>query len=216
VPVRTGAGREGPLRRESAVITTALAAAALVLALAALSAAVTGRDAGFFMREPQDVLGGPWYAGSVALLNGLAWWTAGVAAALGAICFWRRGAAPYAVAASLSVLLCLDDILLLHDDFYPRLGVNELAASAVYMLVYLVYVPLARAIWTRRGWLGLLVTPLLLGTSVLADTVVQPLVGRELPLLEDGAKLAGAFVWATVQMRLVSLELKPGTAVGAR
>jgi hypothetical protein len=70
---------------------------------------------------------------------------------LGAICFWRRGAAPYAVAASLSVLLCLDDILLLHDDVYPRLGVDELAASAVYMLVYLVYVLLARAVTVQLG-----------------------------------------------------------------
>ena len=128
---------------------------------------------------------------------------------MGAICFWRRGADPYAVAASLSVLLCLDDILLLHDDVYPRLGINELLAGAVYMLVYLVYVLLARTIWTRRGGLGLLVTPLLLGASVLADSVVQPLLGRELPLLEDGAKLAGTFAWAAVQMRLVSLELKP-------
>jgi hypothetical protein len=196
-------------------VVLGLLVGAAVVGLALLGAGVTGRRVSFFMREAQDVLDGPWYAGSVSILNGLLWWTAATAALVAALVLRGRRALPFFFAAALSVLLALDDLLRLHDVVYPGFGLGERYVAVGYLSAYVAYAVFSRHLSARHGRVGLLLAVVLLGVSVGADYVLQPLYGRQL-LIEDSATTLGVAVWAAVQMHFALAELRPtpSTATG--
>jgi hypothetical protein len=202
--------RDG-LRSELPAVVVGLVVGAAVVGFAVLGAALSGSTAFFFMHEAQEVLDGPWYAGSVSVLTGLLWWTAATAGLVAALVLRGSAARPFAFAAGLSAVLAVDDLLRLHEIVFPQyLGLGEKYLTVGYLFAYLAYGYLSRHISARRGRVGLLLALGLLGFSAFADFVLQNLFGGEFTVLEDGSKTLGVAVWAAVQVHFAAAELRSG------
>lgn len=201
--------------KEAPVVAAGLAVGVLLVLLAPLGAAATGRTTFYFMHEAQEVLDGPWYAGSVSVLTALLWWTGAVAAGVAALVL-SDGRRAFAFAAVLSAVIALDDVLRLHDDVYPAFGLGEKYLAVGYLVLYGLYGYVSRDLSARWGRLGLATVVMLLGASAGIDYALQPLVGREVTLLEDGAKTLGAGVWAAVQVRFAVAEIRDAAGRDAR
>lgn len=96
-------------------------------------------------------------------------------------------------AGLLSMLLGLDDAFLLHEQFFPFIGIPEKAVYAIYacLMLYFLYRFRERILETEYPLLAAAL--LLFATSVLLD-VIQP-EGVDIFLIEDGAKLVGIMSW---------------------
>ena len=201
--------------RETPTVAGGLAIGLLLVLLASLGAAATDRTTFYFMHEAQEVLGGPWYAGSVSVVTGLLWWTGAVAAGVAALVLPddRR---PFAFAAVLSAVIALDDVLRLHDEVYPAFGLGEKYLAVGYLVLYVLYGYISRDLSAKWGRLGLATVVVLLGVSAGSDYVLQPLIGTEVTQLEDGAKTLGAGVWAAVQVRFAVAEIRDAAGLDAR
>lgn len=116
----------------------------------------------------------------------------------------------------LTVLLGLDDAFLLHESLFPRLGVPEKIVYSGYAAVVLVWLVRFRAAirHSEYGVLGLALA--CFGTSLTLD-VLEPAVGLDRFLFEDGAKFAGIVSWLTYFVSTAALALDgrgpPGRAV---
>lgn len=182
------------------LIGAAVAAAAAVLGLVLLGAAVTGHDVGMFTRDATTLAPRlPFYAGSVSVLNGVAW---GAVAAL-SLFVAHYGPAPLRrplrLLAALTVALLVDDTLMLHEEVGPSLGIPEPAFYGIYALTA------ATLTWSMRPHLGtgagaaFLLGATSLALSVLVDIDPGGITGATF-LREDGPKLLGAFLWVTVPL----------------
>lgn len=109
------------------------------------------------------------------------------------------------LAAVLGALICMDDLLMLHERVLPSAGVPELAVEAAYCLVGLA---LAHRAWVPARALTMLVLSMaLLGLSVGLDMaleiaafslpaelqarLVTPAGASAVTVVEDGAKFVG-------------------------
>jgi hypothetical protein len=185
------------IRPQLLIVLPPLALMALVLLYVAGASDGLPGGAAHVLREPQDVLDGEWYSGSLSTLGGLLWAISATALALVAL---RPGShrRTAAVAAGLSIAFALDDVFLIHDYLAPQVGISDKLVFAAYGLVGLWLLLRGRPFFVLHGWIGPLVAGGLLATSVGADYLLQELTGGgERPLLEDGSKLLGATVWAT-------------------
>jgi hypothetical protein len=139
---------------------------------------------------------------------GVLYWAVGAASCgLAAAVLWDR-AAPQpkarmlAQAALLTGLLGIDDLIMLHDSVFPRLGVPEMVTFGVYGLLGLAYLVLnLRLILQEEPWLFLAaVAFLLLSLGVDATDNKAQLLWKQ--LLEEGAKLMGIAGWCVWHARL--------------
>ena len=166
----------------------------------------TRAPVGLLTRDPQTTAEGPWYLGLASSLGIVGWSVAAALFAFGAAVVRSAGArdrqfATLAWAAALTVLLLLDDLLLIHDDIlYRAIGAEE-PVLAVYGVVFLAWLlvygsgvsgsarmPLALAV----GWFG---------ASVGVDLVWNSDSEWRL-VVEDGAKFVGIWLWAVFAMVL--------------
>lgn len=152
------------------------------------------------LRDPTATLDGAWYVGMFS--------TAGVAlwAATAAMCLVALAAAPPAqlkrllvAGAVVSLMLGLDDGLLLHETIKNNVGVPSMVTVGVYAVVALVlFVPLFGYISSRSDFAVLLVALVGFGISVALDFGGE--AGLPTPPLaevtEDVAKFLGIAVWA--------------------
>jgi len=179
------------------VITVAVGAGLLVIAAVAAASVVLDVPPQTFTRDPAALAPGlPFYGGSVSLLSAVVW---GAVASLAAFVAWAGGARlrrPLLLLAALAALLLADDALMLHETLGPRVGIPD---EAWYLLYATVAAVLA---WSVRGDLrtghG---AAFVLGGAFLAVSVGVDALNTETAvafLVEDGTKLLGALVWATV------------------
>ena len=164
----------------------------LLVTSVALVAWWTDTPAGIFTRDQSATTGTAWYTGSVSSLNLVLW---GVAAALATFVasLHRANRGGLLIFAGFSAVLLADDALLLHEFVGPRLQVPEplffvVYAAAAGMTVWL----LSPARAGTAGW------AVLLGGGLLAASIGTDIVVEDTFLLEDGLKLVGTMVWATV------------------
>lgn len=189
-------------------IGTAAAGAAAVLGVVLLGVAVSGDDVGMFTRDATTLAPHlPFYAGSISVLNGVAW---GAVASLSLFVGHYGPAAlrrPLRLLAALAVMLLLDDTLMLHEEVGPSLGIPEPAFYTVYALTA------ATLTWSMRRHLrtgvgaAFLLGAASLAVSVLVDVDPGGVTGATF-LREDGPKLLGAFLWVTVPL----LAWQPGVS----
>lgn len=138
---------------------------------------------------------------------GVLYWAVGAACCgLAAAVLWDRGPQPkvrmLAQAALLSGFLGIDDLIMLHDSVFPRLGVPEMVTFGVYGLLGLTYVIVNwRLIQREEPWLFLTAVGFLV-LSLAVDATGNE--GRDLwkHLLEEGAKLMGVAGWCVWHVRL--------------
>ena len=150
----------------------------------------TGELAEAFTREPQDYLDGKWYVGSMSNLGGIVWF--GCAAILAfastltsenrVLLFW---------AAILTFAMGFDDIFMLHDDIYPRLGIGDKEIAFIYALAAGATVILGIRKLPHGSSLALMGAIGFWGLSVVLDRYFNE--GDQ--FAEDGAKFVGICFW---------------------
>jgi hypothetical protein len=96
-------------------------------------------------------------------------------------------------AGLLSILLGLGDAFLLHEQFFPYIGIPEKAIYVIYGCLMLYFLYRFREHILRTEYLVLAAGLSLFAVSVLLD-VIQP-EGVDIFLIEDSAKLVGIMSW---------------------
>lgn len=149
--------------------------------------------------DPLAVTGGEIYIGFLSQV-GIFFWAASVA-----ICFFAASViageerAPlrsfFSKAGLLSLMLGLDDVFQLHEEFFPSLGVPEIITYIGYAGLTLLWLIRFRSIISITEYLLLGAAFLLFGVSVGIDTVNIHIKWHY--FLEDGSKFIGLLFWVT-------------------
>lgn len=144
---------------------------------------------------------------------GVLYWAVGAACCgFAATVLWGRGphlmALMLAQAALLTGFLGIDDLIMLHDSVFPRLGVPEKVTFGVYGLLGLAYlVANWRLILKEEPWLFLAAVGfLVLSLGVDATDNKAQLLWKQ--LLEEGAKLMGIAGWCVWHVRLANRAVR--------
>jgi hypothetical protein len=192
--------------RLALITMTAMSA---VIAVVVAVAQVSGASFDEFSRDPAAVLNGPQYTGYLSNL-GVLIWSVGASAALVASAALPRGTAARLLTAGggITALMIADDMFLLHEVVYPRLGIPQPAAAIIYAVLTAAFA------WHYRRRLG---SALLLiagaygfwGLSATLDTVVG-VSGSY--VIEDGAKFVGIGLWTVMLVRQTIIELRMALA----
>jgi hypothetical protein len=194
--------------RASRLVPGALGAGLLLLALVRLAASAVGEPVSSFTRDTIAVAGVPWYTGSVSLITNMVW---AAATALAVFVGWAAPRARRQMLAlgGFTLVLTVDDAMLIHDRIGPGHGVPEKVFPAVYgVLALLLLWEMLRAS-TRPVALTFVLGGALLAVSVAFDVVFHDLSF----LVEDGSKLLGALVWTTVPVLTYAAQ-RPSSGVG--
>ncbi|HEY4542466.1 MAG TPA: hypothetical protein VIG66_08855 [Noviherbaspirillum sp.] len=103
--------------------------------------------------------------------------------------------ARFALAAGLvTLLLGLDDAFMLHEQFFPFLGIPEKMVYVLYGVCVLAFLLRFRAQILQHDYLLLALALMLFALSVSLDWL-QP-EGIDIFLVEDGAKMTGILSWS--------------------
>jgi hypothetical protein len=175
------------------LVGAALAAGLLVLGLARLLAAAVGEPVSNLTRDAVAVADLPWYTGSVSLVTGMVW---AVASALSYFVAWAAPRARWRMLTLglFTTWLAMDDSMLIHDQIAPGHGVPEAIFLPLYAVLAL-FVLIAQLRSRSRVTTAVFVLgAALLGLSEAFDVVFH----NSTFIVEDGAKLLGALVWATI------------------
>jgi hypothetical protein len=175
------------------LVAGALGGGVLVLAFARLLAGAVGEPVSNLTRDAVAVANMPWYTGSVSLFTGMVW---AVASALSYFVAWavpsvRRQMLALGVFA---MWLAADDSMLIHDQIGPGHGVPEALFGPVYLVLALVVLRELLRTRSRVTTVVFVLGTALLGMSEAFDVVFH----NSTFIVEDGAKLLGAMVWATI------------------
>lgn len=183
-------------RYAAVAAVVALAAWGFVVAAVALGpddAVAAVRDLAVAVHQGDPT---PYYTGLISNAGVLVW-AAGAGllalAARASLPGHRRLALVHGVGAALTAFLATDDLVLLHDGFFPvYTGIPETAVLLAEAVALGAWVLLSLRVLRADPALPVLGLALaLFGTSVLLDVVD---IGR--PDLEEGAKLAGILAWS--------------------
>lgn len=156
-----------------------------------------------FTRDPLAIVDAPPYLGLLSNL-GITLWSAATAICLFSVSLLGKRGAPGGVRAFvllgglISLLLLLDDLYMLHEYFYPRLGIFEKLAFAGYGVLVLGYlIGFRRQIGDTR-FVYLLCALGLFALSLLIDRLPETLLPMH-HLFEDGSKFLGIVCWLSYQ-----------------
>ncbi len=171
-------------------------------------------------RDPAQVLGVSPFAGAVSNI-GILLWCASTAICLFAALLARRHCARRTpifllAAGTVTLVLLLDDLFLLHDIVLPNgFGISEEAVYTAYAAMIGAFITLfhrdIRASDYPLLGLALLFFAVSLGFDVLQQWVTPP--GAF--LLEDGSKLMGIVSWAGYLIRTAGASLRQAMHAGA-
>lgn len=190
------------------VLIVGMLTGVLAVAATGVFAELAGVPSESLTREPQTVLGGAAHVGAMSNLGVLAFGVAAVAAGLTATVVRGRARGMFAAASIVTSLMLLDDLYLLHDAVYPKIGVPETAVQAAYLLAIAAIVLRWRA---ELGWValsGIGLTLAFWALSIGMDTFLNNHPLNVDQLVEDGAKFVGIAVWASVWAALAHLALR--------
>ena len=145
---------------------------------------------------------------------GVLYWAVGAACCgfAAAVLRGRTGVKPkarmLAQAALLTGFLGIDDLIMLHDSVFPRLGVPEMVTFGVYGLLGLSYLVMNwRLILQEEPWLFLAAVGfLVVSLGVDATDNKAQLLWKQ--LLEEGAKLMGIAGWCVWHVRVASRAVR--------
>lgn len=213
----TPGSRQQRLPWRTLLATCAVAAA--LTALAPIAELVTGGsiETMELLSDPAELTGAPWYLGALSSITLLVW-AAGAALHLvaGTALRGRTGrlGAALLCLGAITVVLALDDLLLLHEIFFPWvLGTPEVVTFALYAVGIGGVVMVARRELMAQPEVGVLALALVaLGASVVLDVVGPDLTLRR--VVEEGLKLLGALAWALFPAQVLVRSVAGASAVG--
>lgn len=160
-------------------------------------------DASNLMMDPAALTGRPVYFGALATLGCFFWFGAVVLCILGAAQSSQPGEGRvrrmFLGFALLSLILMVDDWLLLHERVFPRfLGIDEKVTFGTYgVFLALLLVTYRRVLLSLPDWPMLAASLGFFAMSMVADLLGPPegIPPQWLLLIEDGAKLLGISAW---------------------
>lgn len=171
-----------------------------MIALIIPAADILDREYGFFTRDPTQIGQVPFYAGYLSSLGVLAWAAGAVialfsSAMLDVLAEDKSNALFLGYFGGLTVLLTLDDLFLIHENF----PLNEKAVFLAYILIAATGCVLFRKQFKRFPAGFAIAAAFLFAVSLVIDRVqssIQSNIGDFRILIEDGAKFTGAVCWA--------------------
>lgn len=201
-----------PLRLKASLSAFAIVSvvAGAILALVAYLRLAQGVPIHLLTSDVTSVADVPAYTGFVSQLGMLFW------AAAATLCLFcatlARGTAGgeharfFLTSGVLTLVLALDDLFLLHESFFPLIGVPERAVFASYGIFAMYYLLRFRQI-ILAGQFPLLAAAFgFFGASVGLDVLNPP--GINPYLLEDGTKLVGVLAWLAYFARTAVAKLE--------
>jgi hypothetical protein len=145
---------------------------------------------------------------------GVLYWAAAAACcALAAAALWR-GATPWpkvrmlATGALFTAFLCIDDLFMLHESVFPRLGLPQLVTFGSYGLLALAYLVVNWRLIRDEELVLFLASVGFLAFSVAVDLHGHNGGKLWLLVLEEGSKLMGVAGWCTWHIRRAYRALK--------
>ena len=184
----------------------------LILAVSAVLVGVVlllhfwkGIPIGRLTRDPTSIVGSPLYTGFLSQI-GIFFWSASAAICLFSAKVLSRHPDSLKikcflfVSGLLTLVLGLDDVFLLHEKFFPYLGVPEKAVFVIYAVFVLFYLVRFYSIILKTEYILLGMALVFFGVSVTID-LFQP-YGIDRYLFEDGAKLVGIVSWLAYFFRV--------------
>ena len=163
---------------------------------------ITGTDLDPVMRDTSAAAGAPYYYGYGSTVGVLLWGVAAGASAATLLALRQTAERSvlrfFTTTLILTLLLGLDDGLLLHEEALPARGVPEPLVYAAYLVAAVAWLAINRRLLLARPSPLLAVAILGFGLSLALDfyeRIFSPL--GEQVLVEDGLKFVGIGMWAT-------------------
>ncbi|KKN86060.1 hypothetical protein LCGC14_0272550 [marine sediment metagenome] len=186
-------------------------ASAVLLGSALGLSALLGIPVGDMTRDPTAVAGVSIYVGFLSQFGIFLWVGAAAvclfgAAVLPASAEQRENKRFLLVSGALSLVLGFDDIFLLHEAFFPHIGISEMTVLAAYGLFVLYYLArFYKTLW-RTEFILLAMAFGFFGLSVIFD-LLEP-GGIDPYLAEDGVKLIGLLSWTSYYFRTTLVAVR--------
>lgn len=198
--LRPGERRTHLQRFGNALPAIALVSCVALIALIIPLAEMSDRGYGFFTRDPTQIGQIPYYSGYLSSLGVLTWAT-GAAVALFSAMLLDVLAADRSEATflfyfgCLTALLTLDDLFLMHENFF----LNEKIVFLAYILIALTGCVLFKKHLLRQATGFAITAACAFVVSLTIDRFqysIQERIGDFRILFEDGSKFFGAVCWA--------------------
>ena len=151
----------------------------------------------YITRDPAAIANHPVYYGAISNLGVLLWGSSATACLLGGIVTnilseQQERAKFFAAFCGLSVVLCLDDLFMLHEEIFPKsIGISEEAVFLFYAIMFSSMLLRFRKILLKTKPVLFAASLLLFALSVSSDII--PAIGSY--TIEDGSKFVAIFVW---------------------
>ena len=166
--------------------------------------------------DPISIVDAPLYTGFLSQI-GIFFWSATAAICLfGAKVLSRhpeslkiRGF--LVVSGLLTLVLGLDDAFLLHEEFFPSIGVSQKMVFVIYAGILIFYLIRFSSVILETEYVLLGMALFFCGISIVVDWLQSR--GIDLHLLEDGAKLVGIVSWLAYFYRVAASAVHRFAAV---
>lgn len=186
------------------VITAIFALSAVLLSLVLFLHFTQGIPIGDMVRDPTAVAGVSIYVGFLSQFGIFFWAGAATLCLFSMLILPRTPANTEArrflmLSGLLSLTLGFDDVFLLHEAFFPHIGIPELAVFAAYGVFVAYYLVRFHKTILRTEYVLLVIALGFFAVSVLFDLLDPP--GLDPDFWEDVAKVVGIVAWATYFLR---------------
>jgi hypothetical protein len=165
-------------------------------------------------RDPAAVTGTHWWVGLLSFL-GFGAWGVGAGAALAGGLAADHGPRRRLLlqASALTVVLLLDDMLMLHENVLPNLHVPETAVYVGYVVLVLAWLWINRVEMRRTDRVLLVVALLGFAASIGLDKLVDGITNWT--FLEDSLKFGGIVLWSLYLVRTAVSTMRETRADGS-
>ncbi len=190
--------------------------AVAVVATVVIAHLVTGVDLVVFTADAALVEPSP-AAGLLSNLGIIAWAAGAAVAFFGAWSAPRGGSRLLFTGAVVTLFLLLDDALMMHEIWAPRLGVRETLALGMIAVLLLAWFVWVRHEIARSPWLFLAIAIAALGVMLALDLAEHHVAIPMHHLWEEGAKFVGVVNWSAyfIATAAEALSLRSSTSPGA-
>lgn len=152
----------------------------------------------FLTRDPNAILGGMYYTGFLSQLGLCVWAAAAGVTMFAALTLPRNSETLIArqflfFGSLLTIMLGLDDGFMLHESFFPEIGVPEKLIFATYGLLTVGYLLRYAKLILQTNYLILAMSLGAMAFSMVIDII--NIRSSDPSLYEDGAKYAGIVFW---------------------
>ncbi len=202
------------LRSTAPVIAAVLLISTFLLSLVLILHYWQGIPIGDMVRDPTAVAGESIYVGFISQAGIFMWAGAAAVCLLGALVLTpkteeaRETRRFLLVSGLLSLTLGLDDVFLLHEAFFPHIGIPELVVFAAYGIFVAYYLLRFHRMIFRTEFLLLGMALGFFALSVLLDLLDPTFLDPD--FWEDGSKVVGIVAWLAYYFRTTLAAVRVG------